>query len=75
MGSQNMEQRKEKFIGGIILLGLGLLFLLSNLDIIPGLGKTWPLILIVIGIALLVTPGKKCEKKKEEQIPPEQSGT
>ena len=42
-----------KMVTGIILLGIGVLFLLNNLDIID-LDKSWPLLLIIIGLALLV---------------------
>jgi len=45
--------RHRPLSGGIILTGIGLVFLLSNFHIIPHIGRSWPLILIVIGIALL----------------------
>lgn len=41
--------------GGLIVLGIGLFFLLVNLDILPPVHKTWPLILIVVGAALIVS--------------------
>ena len=44
--------------GALILIGLGVLFLASNLGWIPRLGpilhQWWPLILILIGVLLLV---------------------
>lgn len=44
-------------IGALILIVLGILFLLSNLGLIPQirplLAQWWPLILIVVGAALL----------------------
>jgi hypothetical protein len=45
--------RHSPLTGGIILTGIGLVFLLSNFRIIPHIGRSWPLILIVIGVALL----------------------
>lgn len=65
-----MTQQDEKddghgmVIGGIIVLGLGVVFLLSNLRIIPDFGEMWPLALVVVGIALLIgAVVKKGEKK------------
>jgi hypothetical protein len=63
------EDRHGMVIGGLIVLGIGVIFLLSNLDIIPDLGRMWPLILVVIGIALLIGAVVKKEKgKKEDEI-------
>ncbi len=44
---------------GIIILGVGVIFLLSNWGIIPSLHYTWPLILIVVGLAFLFGAGRK----------------
>jgi hypothetical protein len=45
-------------VGAVILVVLGGLFLLSNLGLIPRLAplfaQWWPLILIVVGVAMLV---------------------
>jgi lipopolysaccharide export LptBFGC system permease protein LptF len=45
-------------LGAWILIGLGILFLLGNLGVIPRLGpllaQWWPVILILIGVYLLV---------------------
>jgi len=41
-------------LGGWIILGIGVLFLLSNLDIIPfGFFEFWPVVLILLGILIL----------------------
>lgn len=44
--------------GAVILIVLGVLFLLSNLGLLPRLGplfaQWWPLILIAVGVYLLV---------------------
>jgi len=44
--------------GAFVLILVGVLFLLSNLGVIPQLGpllrQWWPLILIVIGVAMLI---------------------
>src|SRR5215470_12797650 len=45
-------------VGAIILIVLGVLFLLSNLGMLPRLGplfaQWWPLILIIVGASLLM---------------------
>lgn len=54
-GGQRVDTSKVP-IGAIVLIGLGVLFLLNNLDVfhIHWVGKLWPLILIVIGVWLFV---------------------
>jgi hypothetical protein len=57
-----MRQRSRT--GAFVLILVGTIFLLINLGVLPVaelrvlLAKWWPLILIVIGIALLGRPGK-----------------
>jgi hypothetical protein len=63
------DDRRGMVIGGLIVLGIGLVFLLGNLGIIPDIGNTWPLILVVIGVALLI--GAIIKKDKSE--PPSQN--
>jgi len=41
-------------IGGIIVAGIGALFLLINMDILPGLDKTWPVFIVIVGLALII---------------------
>jgi hypothetical protein len=48
-------------------LGLGVVFLLANLEIIPDFGTMWPLILVVVGIALLIGAAMKKDKKGEKE--------
>jgi len=57
--NSNNDEKRGLLIGGVITLGVGTLFLLSNLDIIPSLSKMWPLIPIVVGIALIIGAFKK----------------
>ena len=49
--------RSRSGIGAYILIGLGIIFLLSNLGWLPRLGplmgKWWPLILIIVGVLAL----------------------
>ena len=48
----------QKLIWGIVLVGLGVLFLLDNLDLfeLGDLWRYWPLVLIALGIAKIVQP-------------------
>ncbi len=47
------SSREGSITGGIILLGLGLFFLALQMDWIPYLGRSWPIVLIVLGVAIL----------------------
>lgn len=73
------DDRQGKLTWGIILIGVGIIFLLSNWGIIPDLEESWPIILIVVGIALILVAKRKGEgekkspdQKSEETPPPEQ---
>ncbi len=62
-----MEQDSKKdsrgsLIGGIILIGIGFIFLLSNLGIIPHIGSMWPLFLIIVGIAIILGGSRRSKK-------------
>jgi hypothetical protein len=48
--------RRKEPIGAIVLIGLGLLFLLGQLDVLGGrvFEFTWPLLLIGLGVWLVV---------------------
>jgi uncharacterized membrane protein YidH (DUF202 family) len=58
-------------IGGIIVMGIGVVLLLSNLRVIPDFEDTWPLILVIIGVALIIgAVFKRTQiKRKEERGP------
>jgi hypothetical protein len=63
MADKNEFEEKDlrgRMIGGIILTGIGLLFLLHNLNVID-FGDSWPFILIIVGLSLLV--GAFAERK------------
>jgi hypothetical protein len=53
-GNPEDQWQKHSLTGGIIVLGIGVFFLLANLEVIPPVHKTWPIFLIVVGIALIV---------------------
>jgi len=52
-----MFMRYRSSVAALILILLGALFLVSNLGLVPRLGpllhQWWPLILIVVGVAML----------------------
>jgi Domain of unknown function (DUF5668) len=49
---------RKSILAPLILIILGVLFLLSNLGLLPHLGplfaKWWPLILVAVGVSLLL---------------------
>jgi hypothetical protein len=53
------QRQREGITGGLILISIGAIFLLNNLDIlrIHDLWKYWPVILIAIGVGKLVDRG------------------
>ena len=56
VGLSHLSQTREtgQSLGGWILIAIGVLFLLSNLDIIPyGFFEFWPVVLILVGILIL----------------------
>ena len=71
MGNGVEKKKKAKGEGslkaGFILVGIGLVFLLSNLANIP-ISKTWPLFLIIVGSSLLI--GALKDRNTPEPMPP-----
>ncbi|MEW5701382.1 MAG: DUF5668 domain-containing protein [Candidatus Zixiibacteriota bacterium] len=62
--------KRAPVTGGVILTGIGLVFLLSNFGVIPNIGRSWPLILIVVGVALLAGALTECRPKNSSSVPP-----
>ncbi|MBN2227340.1 MAG: hypothetical protein JW763_08240 [candidate division Zixibacteria bacterium] len=56
------RRRSGNVIWGVVLIGLGILFLLMNLDILPDMEDMWPAILIIVGLALAVGAFVKKDK-------------
>lgn len=62
--SDKTEHRKNsRLVAGLILICLGILFLVNNFLPWFSLSKLWPLILVILGLALL-TGGFKRRKRK-----------
>lgn len=68
--TEEKDDRHGKLIGGIILIGIGLVFLLSNWGIIPDFSESWPIVLVVIGFALILGARRKGEEKKTSEQKP-----
>jgi lia operon protein LiaF len=53
------NKKRESLFWGIILLGIGLIFLLDNfgldIDLWDAVTEFWPMILIIIGIKMIYT--------------------
>jgi len=54
-------------MGGVIMLGVGTLFLLSNLDLIPDIHVTWPVIVMIVGLALILGSLRRGQKSDRPQ--------
>ena len=58
MSNENAYYRRRSLFGPLLLVGIGVLFLLRNIGIIPHLGwwfsRYWPVILILLGVSRLV---------------------
>jgi len=69
MSDKKMEsERRGMLIGGLITLGVGLIFLLINLGILPEMRDMWPMIPIIVGVALIIGSFYKDKKSdKSEQ--------
>lgn len=57
-GSDNNRSR-SRVVGGLILLGLGVLFLINNFLPRFNFGRFWPFILVIVGLAILVGSFKR----------------
>jgi hypothetical protein len=54
MRHRDRDDGRGQITGGLIVLGVGLLFLARNLGWIPGFGTIWPIFPIIVGIALIL---------------------
>ena len=59
------DDHQGRLTWGIILIGIGFIFLLSNWNIIPDFDESWPIILIVVGVALLFASKRRDEERKK----------
>ena len=52
--TRDKQNQKGMIVSGLIVFGIGVLFLAAEMGWIPGLHRSWPFILIVVGLALIV---------------------
>jgi hypothetical protein len=64
--SSSEKSSTGQIVAGSIVLGVGILFLMVNLDLIPSLEDTWPIFVIIAGLAFII--GGLVQKKKPEEI-------
>jgi hypothetical protein len=48
------DESRGMLMGGLIVLGVGILFLLHNLGVIPDMDVIWPVFPIIVGVVLVV---------------------
>ena len=53
-GRQSGEDRRGMLVGGLIVFGVGVFFLLDQLGIIPDMSDMWPIFPIIVGLALII---------------------
>lgn len=54
MSSDTKCDRRGSPVGGVIILGIGLYFLAVQMDYLPPVGRSWPIFLVIVGVALIV---------------------
>ncbi len=52
--------KRKDLLTGLLLIGIGLIFLASNLGTMPeiNMARMWPLILVAIGVIKILAPGE-----------------
>ncbi len=72
MGHDDLQRDREgNLVGGLILLGLGIFFLLIELGIIRDFKRFWPVALIIVGLALIVGYFRRGPGSPEPPSPPQ----
>lgn len=71
MSSEKNEAPRQRgsIVGGIVLIGLGGFFLMLQMGWLWGIWEIWPVILIIVGVALLIGSISKSRVKKENSTP------
>lgn len=54
MSDRRRDEPRGMLMGGLIVLGVGVLFLLHNLGVIPDMDVVWPIFPIIVGLALII---------------------
>ena len=67
MGQKEGLQRRPPIVSGFIYLGLGLFLLWVDLQ---DFQDTWPILIIVVGIALMIGAMLKGKRSSDDTAPP-----
>ncbi|MDX9856420.1 MAG: DUF5668 domain-containing protein [candidate division Zixibacteria bacterium] len=69
MTTHEKKNRKRPIVSGIILIGLGLLMLLAMHNVLS-MEQGWPLIIIVVGLAIVAAAFTRDKKASPPDTPP-----
>jgi len=70
MDNCKKDERGSTIYSGLIILGIGLYFLAVNFEILPPVGESWPIILVVLGLSMIIGSFFKRKKTAETLSPP-----
>lgn len=70
MTNSSRDNQESKVTSGVIVLGIGLYFLGINMDILPPVGESWPLFLVIVGLALIIKNFKGKRSNNDTTVPP-----
>lgn len=70
MSDYRKPEKRRPLISGIVFLGLGLWMLWMDADWMPPIHQSWPVILVIIGLAIMVSA---FFRKPKNAVPPDQS--
>jgi hypothetical protein len=54
MSDYTKSDRGGSPVAGVIILGVGLYFLAVQMDYLPPVSDSWPIFLVIVGLALIV---------------------
>ena len=68
---QAIRKKKRPIISGIILLGIGLFLLTQTTNMLPPIEYSWPIFIIIVGLALIL--GSLFKRKDTSNSQPDQN--
>lgn len=73
MSETRKKVRKEKrpIVSGIIFLGIGLFLLTQTTNLLPSIEQSWPIFIIIVGLALIL--GSLFKRKDNPDSQPDQN--
>jgi hypothetical protein len=57
--SRDRKKKRGSLNTGWLLIGVGSIFLLIEMDILPSMEHSWPLLLIIVGVLFLLAARKR----------------